>query len=217
MLSKLIGPREVAAEFLGTATLVMVALVLTQTTAVSYFIGTSVAITLGVIYLMFSKLSGAHFNPAITLGMWTVRQINAVAAVFYIAAQLLGGLVSWKLFEYFVNRHLSARSMSWDWRVVIAEATGTMVLAMGFYAARKHASALESALGYGFALFVGTIIASAGFAAGYLNPAVALGEDSFNWVYVIAPLIGGLVGINLYAYLFDGMKLPKMKIVRPTK
>src|SRR3990167_3791259 len=84
----------VAAEFLGTATLVMVALILSQTTAVSYFIGTSLAAALAVIYMIFGSVSGAHVNPAITFGMWTARQISTLKAILYVAAQLLGGLAA---------------------------------------------------------------------------------------------------------------------------
>src|SRR3989344_3466264 len=92
------------AEFLGTSVLVMVALVLSQTTAVSYFIGTSVALALGVVYMMFSGVSGGHFNPAITLCVWTsnkITQSSAVKAIAYIVAQVLGALGSWQLYQYF--------------------------------------------------------------------------------------------------------------------
>ena len=84
----------VAAEFLGTALLVMLFLVLTETTAVSYFVGTSVAVALTVIFLLFGRISGAHANPALTFGMWTARKIGTLRSVVYIAAQLLGGLAA---------------------------------------------------------------------------------------------------------------------------
>lgn len=211
-------PAALVAEFLGTAILVMVALVLTQTTGVSYFIGTSVAITLGVVYMMFAKVSQAHVNPAITLGMWSVRKISTVPAVAYIAAQLLGGVASWKLYEYLTNHSLATRSGTWDLRVVVAEAVGTMVLAMGFGAAMaKGLSQLESALTYGFALFVGIMVV-ANASSAYLNPAVALGIRSFNATYIVGPAIGAIVGLNLYSYLFGGAKLPTLKFnVKPAK
>lgn len=206
------------AEFLGTAILVMMALVLTQTTRVSYFVGTSVALTLGAVYMMFSRVSQAHVNPAITLAMWSVRRIATVPAVAYIAAQLVGGFVSWKLYEYFTAHHLTSLSSKWDWRVFVAEAVGTMILAMGFGAAvSKGLSQLEAAFTYGFSLFVGIMVAATASAA-YLNPAVALGVRSFNWTYVLGPVIGGLVGLNIYSYMFGGAKLPMLKMnVKPAK
>jgi aquaporin Z len=79
----------VLAEFLGTGLLVMVALVLGQTTAVSYFIATSLAVASAIVYLLFSVVSGAHANPAITFGMWTARRIGTLRGISYIAAQVL--------------------------------------------------------------------------------------------------------------------------------
>lgn len=197
------------AEFLGTSVLVTVALVLSQTTAVAYFIGTSVALALGVAYMMFSGVSGGHFNPAITLGVWTSKKItqNSTAqAVAYIVAQMLGGLASWKLYEYLIGHKLTSQSVHYTFPLLLAEAVGTLVLALGFAAAVSRSfSALESALTYGFSLFVGILIASTA-SAGFLNPAVAFGERNFNWVYVVGPAVGAVVAINVYKFMFNASK-----------
>jgi glycerol uptake facilitator-like aquaporin len=121
------------AEFLGAAIWTYVALVLSETTAVSYFIATSVAIALAVVYMMFSSVSGGHFNPAITFAMWTARAVSTLRGVCYIAAQLLGGFVSWKLYEYFTNHSIASKSSHTDARILLAELVGTMILAMGLY------------------------------------------------------------------------------------
>lgn len=203
----------VLGEFLGTAILVTVAIVLSETTAVSYFIATSVAAALAVVYMVFNSVSGAHLNPAVTFGLWTARRVRTIPAIAYIAAQLLGGWAAMLLYQYLTNHQLASRATSgFDWRVLIAEALGTLVLVMGFTAAASRAfTALESALTYGTSLFVGILVASTA-AAAYLNPAVALGLHGFTWVYVVAPLIGGLVGVNLYTYLFSAkVKVAKKK------
>jgi len=193
----------VLAEFLGTATLVMVALALSEITSVSYFVATSVAATLGVVYMMFAGLSGGNFNPAITLALWTARKVGSLKALAYIVAQMVGGFASWQLYQYFTDHKLASKTANWNWHVFAAEAVGTVVLSMGFAAAvNRGANALESALTYATALFAGIMIAAT-VAAGYLNPAVALGLDSFNWVYVLGPLVGALVGVNAYEYLFS--------------
>lgn len=202
------------AEFLGTAMWVMVALVMSETTAVSYFIATSVAVALAVSYMLFNTVSGGHFNPAITFGMWTARRIASLRAVAYIIAQLVGGLLSWQLYQYFVNHNLPTKSAHFDGRVFLAEAVGTMVLAFGFGAALyKTFDALQSALTVGAALFVGILIAATA-SAGYLNPAVALGLRSFNATYILGPLVGGLVGVNLYSWLFVAAPA---RVVKTTK
>ncbi len=192
----------VLGEFFGTATLVMVALALSEITSVSYFVATSVAATIGVVYMMFAGLSGAHVNPAITFGLWTARRVTTFRAVAYIVAQLVGGFASWQLYQYFTDHKLQSRTTSWDWRILLAEAVGTLVLSMGFTAAVSRGfTVLESALTYATALFAGIMIAATA-AAGFLNPAVALGSRSFDWVYILGPLLGALVGVNLYTYLF---------------
>ena len=202
----------VLAEFLGTATLVMVGVVLTETTGVSYFIGTSLALTLAVVYLLFSSVSGAHFNPAITFGMWAARRLGTLRAISYIAAQMLGGLVAWQLYEYLTDRPLAAKEVAFTAPIWVAEAVGTFILALGFTAAvTKMVDGLQSAITYAFSIFVGIMIASIA-SAGLLNPAMALGLRSWGTVYILGPLVGGLLGVTVYTYLFAPETAPKINL-----
>ncbi len=192
----------VLAEFVGTGVLVMVALILGQTTAVSYFIATSLAVTATVVYLLFSAVSGAHTNPAITFGMWTARRIGTLRAVTYVAAQLLGGVVAWQLFQYLTNHSLTAKTVAFSTPIWLAEVVGTGILALAFTAAlNKGAATLNSAVSVGAAYFVGILIAATA-SAGFINPAIAIGNRAWSGVYVLGPLVGGLIGVNLYTYLF---------------
>ena len=199
----------VAAEFLGTALLVMLFLVLTETTAVSYFVGTSVAVALTVIFLLFGRISGAHANPALTFGMWTARKIGTLRSVVYIAAQLLGGLAALELYQYFTDRTLATKSVPFSTPMWLAEVVGAALLAFALAVAlRRGADMLHSAVVYGASYFVAIMIAATASAA-YLNPAVALGLRNWNAIYVLGPLVGGLIGANLYYLLFD--KFPSKK------
>jgi aquaporin Z len=193
----------VLAEFVGTGILVMVALVLGQTPAVSYFIATSLAVAAAAVYLVFSGVSGAHANPAITFGMWTARRIGTLRGITYVAAQLLGGVVAWQLFQYLTNHTMPAKTVSFSTPVWLAEVVGTGVLALAFTAAlNRGVEALNSAVSVGAAYFVGILIAATA-SAGYINPAIALGSRSWSAAYVLGPLVGGLVGVNLYHYFFS--------------
>jgi len=190
----------------------MVALALSQITSVSYFVATSVAAALAVVYMIFGGLTGGHFNPAITFGLWTARRIGTLRGLAYIVAQALGGYASWQLYQYFANQKLTSHTGHWDWRVLTAEAVGTLVLSLGFASAVTRGwDALESAVTYGASLFVGIMIAATVTTAGYLNPAVALGSNNIQWVYFLGPLLGGLVGINLFVYLFSPVKAKATK------
>ncbi len=192
----------VLAEFIGTGVLAMVALILGQTTAVSYFIATSLAVAAAVVYMLFSMISGAHANPAITFGMWTARRIGTLRGISYIAAQLLGGLAAWQLFQYLTNHPLAAKTVPFSTPVWLAEVVGTAVLSLAFAAAlTKGVQTLNSAISVGAAYFVGILIAATASAA-YINPAIALSFRAWSGVYVLGPLVGGLIGVNLYLYLF---------------
>lgn len=192
----------VLAEFIGTGILVMVALILGQTTAVSYFIATSLAVTAAVVYLLFSMVSGAHANPAITFGMWTARRIGTLRGISYVAAQLLGGVVAWQLFQYLTNHTMQGKNVPFSTPAWLAEVVGTGVLALAFTAAlNRGALVLNSAITVGAAYFAAILI-SATASAGYVNPAIAMGSRAWSGVYVLGPLVGGLVGVNLYTYFF---------------
>lgn len=190
------------AEFLGTSLLVMVVLVLSQTTGVPYFIATSVAVTLGLVYVLFGSVSGGHFNPAVTVSMWSAGKIKTIKGATYIVAQMLGGVASWQLFQYFTNQSLPTRTSQWNAPVFLAELVGAAILTMGLSAAlTRGLDTLTSALAYGAAFFAGIMVAATASAA-YLNPASALALRNFNWVYVLGPLAGGVIGVNLYMWFF---------------
>ena len=194
------------AEFLGTGVLVMVALVLSQTTGVPYFIATSVAVTLALVYVLFSSVSGGHFNPAITVGMWVARKMSTIRGISYIAAQLLGGVAAWQLFQYFTNQALPVKSSSWSTTAWLAEIVGTAILAMGLTAAlTRRLDTLTTALTYGASFFAGILVAATASAA-YLNPASALALRNFNAVYILGPLVGGIIGVSLYTWFFAAAK-----------
>jgi glycerol uptake facilitator-like aquaporin len=195
----------VVAEFLGVAILTSVAMVMSQTTAVSYFIATSVAVALAVIVMAFGAVSGAHFNPAITFGMWTARRIGTLRAVSYIAAQMLGGLAAWQLLQYLVDKPIPARTATFNAHIWAAEVAGTFILSLGFAAAASRLfAALDAAVVYSAAIFTGIMVASvSSVGLGFLNPALALGLRSWGTVYLLGPLVGALIGINLYYLLFS--------------
>lgn len=193
-----------AGEFLGTGVLAMVAMVLANTTAVSYFIATSVAVTLGLVIMLFGGVSRWHFNPAVTFGVWTARKMPTLTAVYYVVAQLLGGLGAWQLYQYLTNHAVAAQTQNWDWRMAIAEMVGAAILAGAIAAAvYRRLDTLYTALTVGAAFFVGIMVASTA-SSGLINPALAMGMRQWNAVHVLGPLVGGLVGVNLYMMLFEG-------------
>lgn len=209
----------VVAEFLGTGVLTIVLLIMSGYAAFPFYIGIAAAVALASVYTMFGGVSGAHVNPAVTFGMWTARKINTVKALFYVAAQFAGALGAWRLFEYIADHKVDQITTEFSTRIWVAEAVGAAVLVMGLASAisRKYDS-YQTAVSYGAAFFVGLLIsaltltsATSGY-VGYVNPAVALGLRHFDTAYVVGPLVGGLVGANVYMWFFAGEALPKLSL-----
>lgn len=124
----------VLAEFLGTAILTAVILAVSRSNVgISYFVSLAAGLTIAAGMIMFASVSGAHFNPAITIGLWTARRIKALKAVVYVAAQLLGAGSAYLLYTYLVNSSLQNVG-EYNSRVLVAEALGAFVFSLGWAA-----------------------------------------------------------------------------------
>jgi glycerol uptake facilitator-like aquaporin len=193
----------VVAEFFGTAVLASVALSVTQffelTTA--WYASVAVGVTLAAMVGIIGKVSGAHINPAITVGLWTLRKIPTTNAIVYVASQLLGGATALAMFEYFTDTQMVSASAVFDNRVFLAELVGTFVFSFGVASVvLQKLEGYQAAFTIGASLMLGVLVASMGSSA-FLNPAVALAGDSWNRTYVLAPILGSVLGMNLYSLL----------------
>lgn len=190
------------AELIGVFVLVMVVLNVSRY-GLPFFTAIGAGVVIATFYSVMVKISGGHFNPAITIGFFSIRKISFVRTIAYLAAQALGALAGWQLYEYFTERPLTNTTTSFDWRIMIAELVGVTVLAIAYAAVviQKQLS-WQAAATIGSAFFLGVTIA--GLASnGLLNPATALGVRSFDLNYFLGPVIGGIVGMNLYIYAID--------------
>lgn len=204
----MIGKQKVAvvvAEFLGT--FVLASAVLAAIRGGSGLVETAVAagFTLALMVLVIGATSGAHINPAVTLGLWSVRKIETTQAIVYWAAQLLGGVAAWKLHEYLRDATLpSLIGVDYDAKIFVAEVIGTLVFTFGIAAAiSKGYDGGRLAAAVGGSLFLGILVAAGLGSNAVLNPAVAVGIQSWSWTYAVAPLVGAIIGVNLYTSLFN--------------
>lgn len=194
------------AEFIATATLTIVVLSVLARTTFPFFVALGAGLALGLMVVLLGRVSGTHANPAITLGFLSKKMINTTDAIVYIAFQLLGAFLALGLYQYLSDRVLPISSSSFDWRVFTAEAVGAFVFGFGVFAAVSQKftpASLGSVIGV--SLIIGLLIASSGSSA-ILNPAVALGLKSFTLAYIIGPIVGVIVGMHAYSYLFDSKK-----------
>jgi aquaporin TIP len=175
------------------------------------FSGLAAGGVVGLAILLFGKTSGGHINPAVTFGLWTARKISTLHAVVNIIMQVLGGLAAWWLLNYFLGRHLqSIAGSKFEWKILIAEALGTAVFTFGLAAAIYSGFDRNKVAGIAALSFVAGVIVASLASNAVLNPAVALGIQSWSWAYAVGPLIGGLVGMNLYSIFFVGKNWPAL-------
>jgi len=209
------GRQKVAAlvaEFFGTLVLASAVLSMAGRTAFPFFGAIIAGLTLGLMVLVIGPISGAHINPIVTIGLWTMRKVQTTQAIVYVAAQTLGGLSAWKLNEYLLNQPLNNRGGAHlDWRVLLSEAIGAFVFTMAIAAAVSRAyDGAKLAFTAGGGLLLGIIVASIA-SNGVINPAVAIGIQSWSWAYILGPVAGSIVGMNTYALIFMPLDSPPRK------
>lgn len=207
------------AELVGTFALTAVVIAVTRNYSNPLFVTISAAATYAVLVSALGPVSGGHFNPALTLGMFSVRKIKLIEAVFYVAMQVVGAVLAWKLFDYLSNeRAITSSTQEFDARVFVAEIVGTALFAMGVAAAttRKFVGGHLGAT-VGLSFFVGSVamavvIVDRQLAGGVLNPAVALGigfrpsADSYL-AYYFGPVLGAIAGMYAYKLFFSDEKV----------
>ena len=199
-------------EFLGTMALTLIVLAISHSQlSLGYFIATSAGLMVALMTLSLAGISGAVFNPAMTIGLWTVRKLRTLQALSYLVVQLAAGAVAWELFVYLTKLTGVHNTGTYSARVLVAETVGTFIFAFGWAAAIYQRFNLPTkALAIGGSLTVGALVASLG-SAGLLNPAVALGLHQWGWgTYVLGPILGAVIGFNLYNLLFVETELAEV-------
>lgn len=151
----------VLAESIGTFILTLVALFSASVLAPLY-----VGLTLMVIVMTIGAISGAHVNPAVTFGLWTMRKLKTVLLPFYWGAQFLGAMAAVVLIGSLTNGGFSVhfdQFTNFSWGIFTVELIGMAAFMFGIAAAisRKDLKVAGKAVGVGISLSVGLFIAGA--------------------------------------------------------
>lgn len=191
---------NVLVEFFGTLVLSLVLLnIFYNRLGVAFFEALAMGLTLGLLVTLFSSVERGYFNPAIVIAKWTTRTLQTPQALFYLAAQVLAGVVAWTLGGYLLGDPITnIANDTMDWRLFTAEALGAALF--GFALAKIET---EKLLAVSRAAVVGVSFGVAVMVAGLagnaiVNPAVALGIQSVSFAYIAGPILGAIVGYNLY-------------------
>jgi aquaporin Z len=204
-------PRKLVTEFIGTFFLVLtIGLAVTGEVALGAI---AIGSVLMVMVYMGGHISGAHYNPAVTLAVWLRGKIETTEAVAYIGTQLVAAVVAALvsnmvagstfapapadgvgLGTFFVLELLYTFALA---LVVLNVATAPTTAGNSFYG-----------LAIGFTVMVGALVVGP-LTGGAFNPAVGfgpvvidsmLGDGGLSnlWVYLIGPSAGGLLAGLVY-------------------
>jgi len=212
--------QKYAAEFIGTAFLL--ATVIGSGIMAEQLAGGNVAIALlgntiptgailVVLITMLGPISGAHFNPAVTLIFAMKRDISVTDSLVYLVMQVLGGLVGMLaahlMFEadlFQTSQHIRTGGAQW-----FAEGVATFGLVFTILATLK---AKESAVAMAVGLYITAaywFTASTSFA----NPAVTIARsftDTFSGIrpvdmplFIVAQLVGAVIALTVCTWLLQ--------------
>jgi glycerol uptake facilitator-like aquaporin len=152
-----------------------------------------------------------------------VRKISTVTGLLFIVVEMLGAWAAYGTYTYFVNSSLQPVGGHFTGRILVAEAVGAAIFALGWVSAiyQGYTRAATAAVA-GLSLMIG-ILAASSASIGLLNPAVAFGVRAWVWgTYVLGPIVGAIIGINLYHWLlaesapFFGARTPAAAISSDT-
>ena len=158
------------------------------------------ALTLGLFVYSVGHISGTHINPAVTIGAWSIKKISTNTAIAYIAFQFIGASLA--LFLVGLTVGMPSVTVTDVWQIGFAELLGTFFFTFGIASViyGKTPSQL-SGIVVGGSLLLGITIAALLGSNGVLNPAVAFGIGSLGFMYVLGPIIGSVLGMQLYKWV----------------
>jgi arsenate reductase len=206
--------RKWLAEYIGTATLVCVVVGsgimgtnLSKDSAVALLLNTfSTIFALALLILIIAPISGAHFNPAVSLVQVIRREMNAVEFLSFVSAQIVGAITGAIVANVMFD--LQAIQISTNERVSTGTLIGEVIATAGLIVVIfvLVASAQEKLIPVAVAAWIGSaylFTSSTSFA----NPAVTIGRvfsDTFAGInpasvipFIIAQLIGAMLGVAL--------------------
>ena len=204
--------RKLSAEFLGTFALVFAgtgAIVINEASS-GAITHVGIALTFGLVVLAMiytlGDVSGAHLNPAVTLGFWVARRFHGREIFGYVTAQISGALLASLVLKILfpADKNLGAThpagtaAQSFILEFILTFLLMLVILNVSTGAKEKGITA-GIAVGAVIALealFAGPICGASMNPARSLAPALASGNLRDLWIYLLAPTLGALAAVT---------------------
>ncbi|MEO7673245.1 MAG: MIP/aquaporin family protein [Pyrinomonadaceae bacterium] len=210
--------RKLASEFIGTAGLLTIVVGsgimgerLANGNAAVALLGNSIATGAGLVILIygFGNISGAHFNPAVTLTAWAAGNIGASFGVAYVLVQIAGAIAGVAIANMMFE--LPAVNMSTKLREGPAQFLGEFVATFGLIGVIRLGSKFHPTL---VGLMVACYITAAYWftsSTSFANPAVTIARSLSNTfagiaassvpMFIAAQLSGAIVAMLVFRWL----------------
>jgi MIP family channel proteins len=205
--------RWYAAEAIGTFAMVFAgtgAIIIDDITHQVTHVG--VAITFGLVVMSmiaaFGDVSGAHFNPAVTIGFWLARRLPGARVGPYIVAQVGGAFAaSVALLMMFGNRASLGATCpagpAWQSFALEGVLSGILMMVILTVSSGSKEKGIIAGIAIGGvvgleAMFAGPICGASMNPARSLAPAVVSGQLAALWIYLAAPVLGACIAVPLW-------------------
>jgi aquaporin Z len=201
--------RQLTVEFIGTFVLVLTIGLATSTKGAGALAPVAIGSALMVMVFAGGHISGAHYNPAVSLAMLLAGKLRPRNAAPYVITQLAAGALAALLVRGFVGP-ATPSALGADWKILVGEFIFTLALAYVVL----NVTAVPATEGNSFyGLAIGFTVATGVFTVGRItggvfNLAAALAGSitgaltwSHSWIYLLASVLGGAFAAVLYAYL----------------
>jgi aquaporin Z len=201
--------RQLTVESIGTFILVLTVSLSTSTKGAGDLAPLAIGSALMVMVFAGGHISGAHYNPAVSLAALLAGKLRRRQTVFYVLMQLAAGALAALLVRAFVGPATPA-VLGADWKILVGELIFTLALA---YVVLNATSAEDTKSNSFTGLAIGFTVATGIFAVGkttggVFNLAVALGGGvtgaltwSHSWIYILASILGGAAAATPFVYL----------------
>jgi aquaporin Z len=167
-----------------------------------------IALTFGLVVMAMiyavGDVSGAHLNPAVTCGFWFSRRLPVATVLPYVLSQLVGAFGASILMRgLFTHKTLGATIPDGSaWQSFVLETVLTAILMfviLGVAIGPKEKGLLAGVAIGGViafeAMFAGPICGASMNPARSIAPAVVSGHLGDLWIYIVAPILGALIGV----------------------